>query len=540
VMTQSLLNDVFAAKGGNGNGNGGGSSAAPPFGGNGNGGNSGNNGNGNGNGNQGHGNDGNNGKGNNDDKGNNGKSDEKHGKGHAYGKYKNRFKGSEQEFKERFYVQNFTNDVANPLPEVLMTTNEENETIGVMAYGMGLIGKSYIPANDPNNGWEDNPNNSEVNSGSESIPGKGKANGHNKGTLAGTESNSAETESLDPSEFYYLQDRMGSVVGLTDPTGKMITKYHYDEFGIPHPGKKFDKNWPGPDNTFGFTGLEYDYTTGLNYARARYYMPEIGRFISKDPFAGTMELPLTQSGYAYVENNPLRWIDPSGMSSTGIEGTGSGLGFGDLKASEREQQIKEAKKNLLSTLTTLRDDHLNWAQKQLTLYDAEWAFNFIMNYDREITHESEDVGVPKAMIQAILFREITTFNLMDATDVKRVASGESKTASVGPGQIFPKTAIDAEKLVEGSSNYTEEEMFWKLLDNKTNIHYVAVVLKAESIRLNINLNNASRGDIQKVLAKYNGTGSSAKQYGAYAIQYYDAFVAYNNRINPAYLDIPSF
>ncbi|MFC4767436.1 RHS repeat domain-containing protein, partial [Effusibacillus consociatus] len=319
VMTQSLLNDVFAAKGGNGNGNGGGSSAAPPSGGNGNGGNSGNNGNGNGNGNQGHGNDGNNGKGNNDDKGNNGKSDEKHGKGHAYGKYKNRFKGSEQEFKERFYVQNFTNDVATPLPTVLMTTNEDDEVTGIMAYGMGLIGKSYIPANDPNNGWEDNPNNSEVNSGSESIPGKGKANGHNKGTLAGTESNSAETESLDPSEFYYLQDRMGSVVGLTDPTGKMITKYHYDEFGVPHSGKKFDKNWPGPNNTFGYTGLEYDYTTGLNYARARYYMPEVGRFISQDPWLGSIDLPISQNRYPYVLNNPLKWLDPSGKSPNSIE-----------------------------------------------------------------------------------------------------------------------------------------------------------------------------------------------------------------------------
>ncbi|MFC4768174.1 RHS repeat domain-containing protein [Effusibacillus consociatus] len=108
--------------------------------------------------------------------------------------------------------------------------------------------------------------------------------------------------SLDPSEFYYLQDRLGSVIGLTDPTGKMITKYHYDEFGIPHPSKKFDKNWPGPNNTFGYTGLEYDYTTGLNYARARYYMPEIGRFISKDPVQGIAQLPLTQNGYTYTEN----------------------------------------------------------------------------------------------------------------------------------------------------------------------------------------------------------------------------------------------
>jgi hypothetical protein len=45
--------------------------------------------------------------------------------------------------------------------------------------------------------------------------------------------------------------------------------YTYDEFGVPKPAKKFDQNWPGSDNTFGYTGLQYDYYAGLNYARAR-------------------------------------------------------------------------------------------------------------------------------------------------------------------------------------------------------------------------------------------------------------------------------
>lgn len=35
--------------------------------------------------------------------------------------------------------------------------------------------------------------------------------------------------------------------------------------------KKTDLNWPGLDSLFGYTGLGYDYSSGLTYARARYY-----------------------------------------------------------------------------------------------------------------------------------------------------------------------------------------------------------------------------------------------------------------------------
>jgi RHS repeat-associated protein len=56
---------------------------------------------------------------------------------------------------------------------------------------------------------------------------------------------------------------------------------------------------------------------GLLYMRARYYDPEVGRFINKDPigFAGG-DLNL----YAYVSNNPVNWIDPFGLWQTNAFG----------------------------------------------------------------------------------------------------------------------------------------------------------------------------------------------------------------------------
>jgi len=73
------------------------------------------------------------------------------------------------------------------------------------------------------------------------------------------------------------------------------------------------ENWPGPDNTIGYTGYDYDAVSNLYYAQARYYMPEIGRFISEDPWPGTIAEPTTMNPYPYVKNNPLRYIDPTGM-----------------------------------------------------------------------------------------------------------------------------------------------------------------------------------------------------------------------------------
>uniref|UniRef100_UPI00403E3AA9 RHS repeat domain-containing protein n=1 Tax=Paenibacillus sp. FSL W8-0194 TaxID=2921711 RepID=UPI00403E3AA9 len=134
----------------------------------------------------------------------------------------------------------------------------------------------------------------------------------------------------------------GSALGLVEKDGRVSARYHYDEFGIPLDGKKFDLNWPGPDNLFGYTGLGYGYTDGLTYARARYYQPEIGRFISEDTYKGTLGNPLSQNLYAYVENNPLIYVDPSGHAGRLFDfrgGSGGARNFGGGVGSIRVTNI---------------------------------------------------------------------------------------------------------------------------------------------------------------------------------------------------------
>ncbi|WP_332908482.1 RHS repeat-associated core domain-containing protein [Paenibacillus roseus] len=81
-----------------------------------------------------------------------------------------------------------------------------------------------------------------------------------------------------------------------------------------HEGKLIEQETV--DNSFRYSGELWDRTTQLQYLRARWYDPSVGRFISKDTYEGDITNPLTLNLYTYTANNPLRYIDPSGHCFT--------------------------------------------------------------------------------------------------------------------------------------------------------------------------------------------------------------------------------
>jgi RHS repeat-associated protein len=70
-----------------------------------------------------------------------------------------------------------------------------------------------------------------------------------------------------------------------------------------------------------FTGHERDFSGGtdtentnyLDYMHARYYAPTTGRFLSPDPADAIQRFPQSWNRYAYARNNPLKYIDPTGL-----------------------------------------------------------------------------------------------------------------------------------------------------------------------------------------------------------------------------------
>ena len=99
---------------------------------------------------------------------------------------------------------------------------------------------------------------------------------------------------------YFLTDHLGSTVGLTDISGTVLEQLTYDSFG---------NSAVSARTRYGYTGRERDPDTGLLYYRARFYDPQLGRFVSEDPIG--LDAGLNQ--FAYVSNNPQRATDPTGL-----------------------------------------------------------------------------------------------------------------------------------------------------------------------------------------------------------------------------------
>ena len=106
--------------------------------------------------------------------------------------------------------------------------------------------------------------------------------------------------------LYYVHDGLGSVRQLVDTAGQIETNYAYDPFGVPLVGGDVS-------NPYQFTGEAWDGEVGLLYLRARYYQPQTGGFVTKDPWAGDTWKPGTLNRYAYARNAPVNSTDPSGL-----------------------------------------------------------------------------------------------------------------------------------------------------------------------------------------------------------------------------------
>jgi RHS repeat-associated protein len=102
--------------------------------------------------------------------------------------------------------------------------------------------------------------------------------------------------------YYYAQDQVGSVVALVDAAGHVAGRVGYDPYG-----NVISSTGTLPD--YRYAGLYGHDPSGLFLATYRAYDPAVGRWLNRDPIglAGGLNL------YAYANNNPLRWTDPTGL-----------------------------------------------------------------------------------------------------------------------------------------------------------------------------------------------------------------------------------
>jgi RHS repeat-associated protein len=102
---------------------------------------------------------------------------------------------------------------------------------------------------------------------------------------------------------YILQDHLGSTTQIADSDGAVSGTAGYLPYGSPN----FDDTVIAQK----FTGQRLD-GSGLYYYNARYYDPDLGRFISPDTIVQDPTNPQDLNRYTYCLNNPLKYTDPSG------------------------------------------------------------------------------------------------------------------------------------------------------------------------------------------------------------------------------------
>ncbi|MBB4636556.1 RHS repeat-associated core domain-containing protein [Longimicrobium terrae] len=103
--------------------------------------------------------------------------------------------------------------------------------------------------------------------------------------------------------YYYSLEQPGHVAGLISTTGQLANEYLYDPYG------NLTYATEGVAQPLKYGARELDAAIGLYYLRARWYDPDLGRFVSEDPIglAGGI------NPYAYIGSSPTNGTDPSGL-----------------------------------------------------------------------------------------------------------------------------------------------------------------------------------------------------------------------------------
>ena len=109
-------------------------------------------------------------------------------------------------------------------------------------------------------------------------------------------------------DYYYMYNGHADVTALLSASGTVDATYYFDAFGnvLNKTGRV--------KNSILYAGYQYDEETGLYYINARMYDPAIARFVQEDTYRGDPNDPLSLNLYAYCNNNPIKYIDPSGHS----------------------------------------------------------------------------------------------------------------------------------------------------------------------------------------------------------------------------------
>ena len=172
-----------------------------------------------------------------------------------------------------------------------------------------------------------------------------------------------------PQVSYLTNDHLGSPRINTDQYGAVIARHDYHPFGeeITGTGGRIVGLGYGEDDVRKkFTGYERDNETDLDFAQARYFNSDIGRFSSPDYFGNDTNTvdPQSWNLYVYVRNNPLKYIDSAGkdlvvvVNGKNYQVVKVGGGY-KLENNDGSNELVQASEGFINRLGTLFGDRVD-------------------------------------------------------------------------------------------------------------------------------------------------------------------------------------
>ncbi len=295
---------------------------------------------------------------------------------------------------------------------------------------------------------------------------------------------------------YMHRDHLGSVDVLTDETGTVQQRMSFDTWG-----KRREINWQQMTEaaittfdtgitTRGFTGHEQIDQVGLVHMNGRVYEPELGRFLSADPIVQAIDNLQSYNRYAYVQNNPLTNIDPSGFTLTGGDadtgwsseineamGFGDGSDFGAIQGNEKSDNNNDGSNQLGN-----RNGNAHYTR------NTENSFSV---FEDANTH---DFSYLRGSLP---------------TPINRSTEGLPKTASLKVGVTFSKIAYKAYKAYKKTGKLTAKNLkdagldeIREIVDDLNSVFSTSAplserMLAAADLVSGLNLNNKALSKVKK-------------------------------------------
>ncbi|WP_099226388.1 RHS repeat-associated core domain-containing protein [Pseudomonas viridiflava] len=145
--------------------------------------------------------------------------------------------------------------------------------------------------------------------------------------LAQLTANFSSLGEVSSSKLIYLHaDHLNTPRLATDSTQNLLWRWNSDAYGLGAPEEDVDGDGKATTVNLRFPGQIYDAQTQMSYNYYRDYNPNIGRYVQSDPIG----LGGGLNTYGYVEGNPVRYIDPKGLSALVAPATQVGVTAGSF------------------------------------------------------------------------------------------------------------------------------------------------------------------------------------------------------------------